>query len=337
MSKNTHKKIQIGAFLLIGVVILTACNNLAITEVPLSDTAPTPTGAETITAISTPLPTPTAIKEPLTIFLSNALPGDIINRQTLEDIIISDHPDASLWFGPVEEAPNGTNHKTATWIYALAAPFPTLKDDITLTELQAYWLGNNDHNLNSVSNIYVPETLIPILDARWGNHASSNITTFKDVPAPDLLWDENAWVILPFEKINPKLKIISVNELSPLFKDFKPEAYPLTVHYSLVQNANSTHEITEAEQLMLSSSIQTTNRDPDKMTTLVMTGVTALVRATAYRMEIYGVQYPGEKIVHWLSEADLTHISNEISFYEDCPFPDPVQLITAFLQRPKVH
>ncbi len=54
-----------------------------------------------------------------------------------------------------------------------------------------------------------------------------------------------------------------------------------------------------------------------------MTGVTALVRATADRMELHGVLYPGEEVRTVLRAADITHISNEISFLEGCPTPDP--------------
>jgi len=45
-----------------------------------------------------------------------------------------------------------------------------------------------------------------------------------------------------------------------------------------------------------------------------MTGVTALVRATATIMEAYGVTYPARDIADWLTSADLTHISNEVPF-----------------------
>jgi poly-gamma-glutamate synthesis protein (capsule biosynthesis protein) len=67
------------------------------------------------------------------------------------------------------------------------------------------------------------------------------------------------------------------------------------------------------------------NFDPDKLTTLVMTGVTALVRATAYTMERQGITYPAKDIGDWLRAADITHISNEVPFAKDCPYPNPVQ------------
>jgi poly-gamma-glutamate synthesis protein (capsule biosynthesis protein) len=66
---------------------------------------------------------------------------------------------------------------------------------------------------------------------------------------------------------------------------------------------------------------EVTNRDPDKMTVLLMTGVTALTRGTAIAMEREGVTYPAQDIRAWLLEADLTHVSNEVSFAENCPPP----------------
>jgi poly-gamma-glutamate synthesis protein (capsule biosynthesis protein) len=57
------------------------------------------------------------------------------------------------------------------------------------------------------------------------------------------------------------------------------------------------------------------------MTVLLMTGVTALTRGTAIAMEREGVTYPAQDIRDWLLEADLTHVSNEVSFAENCPPP----------------
>jgi poly-gamma-glutamate capsule biosynthesis protein CapA/YwtB (metallophosphatase superfamily) len=42
-------------------------------------------------------------------------------------------------------------------------------------------------------------------------------------------------------------------------------------------------------------------------------------------MEHRGVRYPALDVGPWLREADLTHISNEVPFAEDCPYPDPFQ------------
>jgi poly-gamma-glutamate synthesis protein (capsule biosynthesis protein) len=71
------------------------------------------------------------------------------------------------------------------------------------------------------------------------------------------------------------------------------------------------------------------------MTVLVMTGVTALVRATAHTMELQGITYPAVDIGAWLREADITHISNEVPFARDCPFPNPNQINVVFCSDPR--
>ena len=78
-----------------------------------------------------------------------------------------------------------------------------------------------------------------------------------------------------------------------------------------------------------------TNRDPSKMTVLAMTGVTALGRATAYKMDTLGTTYPGKDIQEWLRSADLTHISNEVSFNPDCPPGSFTSTSTMFCSRPE--
>jgi poly-gamma-glutamate capsule biosynthesis protein CapA/YwtB (metallophosphatase superfamily) len=78
-----------------------------------------------------------------------------------------------------------------------------------------------------------------------------------------------------------------------------------------------------------------TNRDPARLTTVVMTGVTALVRATALVMNTKGIPYPGRDIRQWLAGADITHISNEVPFASDCPDPDPTNRKLVFCSDPR--
>jgi hypothetical protein len=51
-------------------------------------------------------------------------------------------------------------------------------------------------------------------------------------------------------------------------------------------------------------------------------------------MEVQGLTFPGRDIAAWLHSADLVHISNEVSFYTGCPYPDPNQASLNFCSRP---
>jgi poly-gamma-glutamate synthesis protein (capsule biosynthesis protein) len=64
------------------------------------------------------------------------------------------------------------------------------------------------------------------------------------------------------------------------------------------------------------------NRDPHKLTDIMLTGVTALVRGTALTMERRGTTYPGEDVAPYTNAVDFMHVNNEIPFTSDCPFPD---------------
>jgi poly-gamma-glutamate capsule biosynthesis protein CapA/YwtB (metallophosphatase superfamily) len=61
--------------------------------------------------------------------------------------------------------------------------------------------------------------------------------------------------------------------------------------------------------------------------------VTALSRNIAAKMERNGVTYPSAKIRDVLRNNDLLHISNEVSFTDDCPYPGPGG--TSFCSHPR--
>jgi hypothetical protein len=132
----------------------------------------------------------------------------------------------------------------------------------------------------------------------------------------DSAWaTQPSWAIMPFEDLQPKWKVLSVDGQSPIWKNFDLAAYPLALPIGFSGDP----------ALAAGVLVPGSNRDANKLTTVALTGVTALVRATAYEMERSGVTYPAEDIGPMLREADITHISNEVPFARDCPSPDPVQ------------
>ena len=128
-----------------------------------------------------------------------------------------------------------------------------------------------------------------------------------------------SWAIIPFDQIEPRWKVISIDGNSPIRKDFDINSYALSVPFSLSSGSLP----------MLSS-----NRDPNKLTTVVTTGTTALVRGTAVTMEEKGMLYPAEDIAPILQNADITHISNEVTFWSDCPKPYLGQENLVFCSNP---
>ena len=128
-----------------------------------------------------------------------------------------------------------------------------------------------------------------------------------------------SWGIVPFEALEPRWKVLSVDGQSPVHNDFAPDRYPLKIAFSLQP---------------VVFNLPSTNRDPSRLTVLAMTGTTALVRGTADRMETKGLLYPGQQIDQVLRSADITHISNEVSFNADCPTPDIYTESLFFCSKP---
>lgn len=212
------------------------------------------------------------------------------------------------------------------WVYALAAPFPTLQGGVASQDLRLAWAGQAAGPFAGRA-LLVDKSTHALFSALWGAPGAGVVQV---LPAESLLeaaWQGgSSWAILPFEALEPRWKVLEVDGQSPLRKEFDPLAYPLSVPVSLVGEPDLLAEIdawlsSEGAALIAPAS----NRDPEKLTVLAMTGVTALVRATAYTMEQRGILYPGKDIGPWLREADITHISNEVPFASDCPYPNPVQ------------
>jgi poly-gamma-glutamate synthesis protein (capsule biosynthesis protein) len=197
----------------------------------------------------------------------------------------------------------------ATWVYALVAPFFTLEDGVSLADLEATWMGDG-------AGPFAAHPLLVSPDTQAALPLGSPAASVRLVEASELLTEAiqlDGWAIVPFEKLEPRWKVLQIDGDSPLDRALDLDSYPLVVSLTL-----GTELRPDALPLLPSG---LTNRDEEKMTVLMMTGVTALTRGTARTMEREGVTYPGRDIRGWLTEPDITHASNEVSFAASCPMP----------------
>ena len=218
------------------------------------------------------------------------------------------------------------------WIYALAVPFPTIRDDIGLADLQAIWRGAPPSGLEEISFLLDADTR-ELFAALWGEPGAGVVEILPKDELLERAWEKrSAWTILPFEALEPRWKVLSVEGVSPLWKTFEPAGYPLAVGFAW---SGEPELVTYLNDTVWRDVQPLTNRDPQKLTTVVMSGVTALVRATAFTMHRNGITYPGQDVGPILRAADFAHISNEIPFTEDCPPADPSQAGLVFCTRPE--
>jgi len=216
----------------------------------------------------------------------------------------------------------GEGNAVSQWVYALVTPFSSTMQGLSSSGLLLSWQGG-------VTGIplLMDQNSYDIFTALWGT-AGTNVQVIAKNDLIDYAWaHQPALAIVPFEALDPRWKVLPVDGLSPIHKDFDLGNYRLKIPISL----NS-----DPERVALIQSnfvIPSSNYDPQKMTVVAMTGVTALVRATAFAMEKRGILYPAQDIRNWLIGADITHISNEVPFAVDCPYPDPVQEEIRFCSR----
>lgn len=297
--------------------VLSACSPAPQTPhepAPVTETLPAPPeAAPTLPPAAEPTATPIPA-----LWISPAVPDKLRVVKELDGIQRVENKDqAAIWLDVAStlESQNPNNeYRTSAWVYALVAAFPTLRDGVTFDELKAAWSGGEQA-------LFLTESTFEAMKTLFNGEPGSSVEVLPAERLTEALWQNRAaWGILPFEQLNPKLKVLELDGMSPLRKSFDPAQYPLVVHFALTGT---------------SAELPATNRDPEKLVTLVMTGVTALVRATAAKMEEKGSAYPAQDIRDWLLEADIAHISNEIPFAVGCPYPNPNQRRLIFCSDPK--
>lgn len=324
---------RLGLVLTIGVFLLTSCR--AAWGDPLTLQTPTPfsgpPGHSTRTPFlpegtvlaspspTVPPPTPTLTPVPYTLWISPAVPPELaayLRTTGLPETSVPEQANARLEVTPAF----AEGH--SVWIYALVTPFPSLVDEVSLNDIQAAWQGNSGVGPFAWRPLWMSETTLAAFTALWGPPATPNAVRLAEPDRLlDLAWAERpSWAIIPFEELQPRWKVLRVDGQSPTDNAFRPDAYPLKVAFSL------TPRLVE---------LPPSNRDPQKLTVLIMTGVTALVRTTAWRMEQKGLTYPGQDVREIFRAADLLHISNEVPFAENCPYPYPIQMTLVFCSDPR--
>ena len=314
---------RVKSFFFIGLIITTilaACSPVKAAESTLMPT---------VSTLPDPTDRPTDVVRQFNILLDPKLPADFKESfQVSEPFILTDSNDNIETIVSI----NAEGESIANWVYAVVAPFPTLDDSIDLDDLKSTWQAEGV-NFEKFGALWMSEDTHAVFEKMWGKAAKTGIKIVAEEDFVNQCWDaEKCWGIIPFEQIEPRLKVLYVDGLSPLQRGELDPAYRLQVNITLTGDQVVIDKI---KTLSVDHKVawKKTNRDPQKFTLLVMTGVTALVRATAERMDTLGVTYPGRDIKHWLVDADLTHVCNEVSFDSRCPPGNPNQLSLQFCSR----
>ena len=295
---------------------------------------PTPTPAITVIFHATPTPTPRPTPTPLpvkTIWVDPQLPASLrdgLARRMNEFALRAGSPARQVVLTSAADADvrvtvSSDGAPLITYTLAVAAPFPTVSDGVAFADFERFWRGEPAALASLSDDGQTPPTLFldaethAIVSLLLGPPASS--PNIQIVPAEEVI--SSAWAarpssfsVVPFDRLEVRWKLLHLDGVNLFERETDANAYPLTLSVRAQGDPALVAEIA-------ASTPTVSNRDLDRMTIVAMTGVTALVRGTAVKMEQKGITYPAEKIRAWLATADITHISNEVSFWENCPPP----------------
>jgi hypothetical protein len=213
------------------------------------------------------------------------------------------------------------------------APFASLRDDVAAGELRRAWLGQ-PRPRDTVSHLLVSPQTAAALEPLFGpRRAEASVTVVPAAELPDRLVhispELGGMGLVPFDRLEPRLKALSVDGLSALDRDLDLRRYPLLARVWV----NGPRRWERALAAEIGEQGLATNRRLDRLTVLAMTGVTALARGVALQIEAReDYAWPARGVADLLSSADLTHVSHEVSFVPGCRVQTTTQ---AFCAKPE--
>jgi len=258
---------------------------------------------------------PDEIKSVLTDHINSDPYLEIVQSEAEGEVFLEIIPVGGMLYGSA-----AYRNMDMFYIMAPSILFYNTIDEVKWDDIAAWWSGDKEA-LSYIAEGGAPvsmsleEAEYNILEKILGEPASEDIHIMNGTgDMEDSLEDNINISITAFDKINKGVKVLDLSGMSVFDRELDYNDYPLAFSIMLY----GMDETIVEEVFSSMNNIKTTNRDMSKLTSLIMTGVTAMVRGTAQRMENHGISYPGEKIADLLKEADITHISNEVPFVEGC-------------------
>ena len=308
---------------------------------PASPTpAPSPTPVAAIPT-SSPIPSPIPLPTPaVRVACGPDLPArvaDLLRAWAAEEkvAVVGEEGGSAGLSWDLQPGPDGRLFNER--IYVPVQRFATLREEITLDELRGMWESASGAASGSASGatsggprLLVTEETAAELALLWGwpqAGSQPSVDLVADDELTDALWaDEQAVGLVPFERLEPRLKPLRIGTLSVVDNRLQQPDWPLAVRVWL---HGWEEGATGLPPYPGESNLPASNRDPAKLTVLVMTGVTAMSRTTAWKMEVYeDYAYPAHVIGTELAAADITHISNEVPFVQGCVASPTLNLLT---------
>ena len=170
-----------------------------------------------------------------------------------------------------------SEHPIGSWTYLLVAPLYSNFDNVQFSDLSSFWSSGPNSDLE-ISSLFMSEESNLFLSQFWGTPFADGLSIFDNELILDEIWyDPTALAIIPFDQLEPSYKVISVDNHNPLTSYKDDDSYLLTFPIYL--------SMSDPALLQPFQVTDISNFDSSKLTSVVLTGVTAMVRDTAVIME----------------------------------------------------
>ncbi len=200
--------------------------------------------------------------------------------------------------------------ESAFRIYTLACPFQTVTDEFSVGTLKQI-IASDSSQEAEIRQIFLSEKTAADLAALLPEVSEKNLAE-NAAERIEKLPEGVVCALIPLDEANPTMKLVRPEHTFFPWDDvYDPAADPLAV---------------PADE---------PNFDRSRVTTVLLTGTTAFARTVAYKMSVNGVTYPAELIKSVFDSSDITHISNESSFWTLCPLPRREDVSMQFCSAPE--
>ncbi len=173
-----------------------------------------------------------------------------------------------------------------------------------------YWI-KSDISLDDVKGIYVTEKDMELVEYLAGE---KEVVSKEDIVS-ELKKSEEYIGLVSAGEITDDMKVLSVDGIYPLEEQLD------TFSFKYVLEDGERREFV-SHILSLNMELkygESSTLDTGNIAKINMSGVVAISRGLASKMDsLKDYDYPAQSIGKFLADADLTHISNEVSFVDGC-------------------
>jgi hypothetical protein len=186
--------------------------------------------------------------------------------------------------------------------YAPVTNFSSQEEDISYEQLNGLAVSpTKPQSTSQISKVMIAQTDVLNLEKIFGHSLAWQVYPTYDEIINHL--DRQSVALIPFDQLQPQMKVLKLDGKSILDKKYAADDWGLLLKTQ--RNARSNEP--------------TSNRDINQLGNLIMTGVTAISRGVEQAISDHNDPiFPARGVMEVLSQADLTHVDNENTFFDSC-------------------